>query len=389
MNFVGADLHKKSITLCVMDEKLKVLARKTVGCDQTDQIVEFFQQFRPFKLAVEATASYLWFVELVRPLAEEIVLANPSKLRVIAESIKKTDRLDAQILAEFLARDQIPRAYMPTPRQREHRTLIRHRQYVRERMSSVRCKIRHILADYNADRKDLFSAKAGWNYIKGIKLNDAYAFVIKQLWTEWEEHQVRLLKLTGKIKAFVAKAPRKEAEARQIVKSAPGVGEVTTEVVLSEIGDVSRFRNAKTISAYAGLVPRVRQTGNKKSLDLPITKQGSALLRWALVQAAWRLVGTSPQWSAFFGRLRKRKGSKRAIVAVARKLLCVLYAMLKTSTPYRIIASEPRPPEPAKATRLRLVRKSTTETSPAAETKVPSTRKRPARASTAKSTVTT
>jgi len=110
MNFIGADLHKKSITLCVMDEKLKVLARKTVGCDQTDQIVEFFQQFRPFKLAVEATASYLWFVELVRPLAEEIVLANPSKLRVIAESIKKTDRLDAQILAEFLARDQIPRA---------------------------------------------------------------------------------------------------------------------------------------------------------------------------------------------------------------------------------------------------------------------------------------
>ena len=121
MNFIGADLHKKSITLCVMDEKLKVLARKTVDCDQTDQLVEFFQQFRPFKLVVEATASYLWFVELVKPLAEEVVLANPGKLRVIVESIKKTDRLDAQILAEFLARGQIPRAYMPTPRQRQHR----------------------------------------------------------------------------------------------------------------------------------------------------------------------------------------------------------------------------------------------------------------------------
>jgi transposase len=389
MNFIGTDLHKKSITLCVMDEKLKVLARKTVYCDQTDQLVEFCGQFRPFKIAVEATASYLWFVELLTPLAEEIVLANPSKLRVIAESIKKTDRLDAQILAEFLARGQIPRAYMPTPRQRQHRALVRHRQYLRERMTSVRCKIRHILADYNSDRKDLFSAKAGWSYIKGVRLSDADAFVIKQLWTEWEEHQVRLLSLTGKIKAFIAKAPQREAEARRIVKSAPGVGEVTAEVVLSEIGDVNRFRNAKTVCAYAGLVPRVRQTGGKKSLDLPITKQGSGLLRWALVEAAWRLVGTSPQWAAFFARLRKRSGSKRAIVAVARKLLCVLYAMLKTSTPYRILATEPKPPKPARPTRLRLVRKSTAEPSATAEAEAPSTRKKPARASRAKQMATT
>ena len=72
---------------------------------------------------VEATASYQWFVELVEPLAEKVVLANPKKLRVIAESTKKTDRLDAQVLAEFLARDMIPEAYLPTPRQRQHRAL--------------------------------------------------------------------------------------------------------------------------------------------------------------------------------------------------------------------------------------------------------------------------
>jgi len=389
MNFIGADLHKKSITLCVMDENLKVLARRTVLSDQPDQLVEFCRQFRPFKVVVEATASYLWFVELLTPLAEEVVLANPNKLRVIAESIKKTDRLDAQVLAEFLARGQIPRAHMPAPRQRQHRALVRHRQYLRQRMTSVRCKIRHVLADYNADRKDLFSAQAGWGYIKGVALSDADAFVIKQLWTEWEEHQARLLKLAGKIKAFVAKAPQHEAEARQIVKSAPGVGEVTAEVVLSEIGDVGRFRNAKTICAYAGLVPGVRQTGGKKSPDLPITKQGSGLLRWALVEAAWRLVRTSPRWSAFFARLRKRKGSKRAIVAVARKLLCVLYAMLKTSSPYKVLGAEPKPPRPAGMTRLRLVRVSAAEPGAAAEAKAPGARKRPARASTAKRTVTT
>jgi transposase len=359
MNFIGVDLHKKSITLCVMNENLKVLSRKTLYCDQLDQFVEFFRQFRPFKVVVEATASYLWFVELVEPLAEKVVLANPKKLRIIAESTKKTDRLDAQVLAEFLTRDMIPESYMPTPRQRQHRALVRHRQFLRGRMTSVRCKIRHILSDYNADRKDLFSSQSGPAYFKEIALSDADRFVIKQLWSEYEDHQARLLGLTKKIKAFVAKAPKREAEARALIKTAPGVGTVTAEVVLSELAEVSRFKNAKAICAYAGLVPTVRQTGGKKSKDLRITKEGSGLLRWALVESAWRLVSTSPKWSAIFCRLRKRSGSKRAIVAVARKLLCVLYAMLKTSTPYKIMATETKAPPTRR--RRRLVRISTPE----------------------------
>jgi transposase len=83
----------------------------------------------------------------VEPLAEKVVLANPRKLRVIAESTKKTDRLDAQVLAEFLAGDMVPEAYIPTPRQRQHRALVRHRQYIRSRMTAVRCKLRRILSD--------------------------------------------------------------------------------------------------------------------------------------------------------------------------------------------------------------------------------------------------
>jgi transposase len=339
MNFIGADLHKKLITVCVMNQNLKVLARKTLSCDQPDQIVEFFRQFAPFKVVIEATASYLWLVELLDPLAEKVVLANPKKLRIIAESTKKTDRLDAQVLAEFLARDMIPESYMPTLRQRQHRRLVRHRQYLRSRQTSVRCRIRSILADYNADRKDLFSAQCGKAYFKQVALSDADRFVIKQMWAEFEEHQARLVALTKKIKTFAAKAPKREAEARQIVKTAPGVGFVTAEVVLSELGDVSRFRNAKTVCAYAGLVPSVRQSGGKRSKDLHITKEGSGLLRWALVESAWRLVTCNVKWAAVFSRLRKRSGKKRAIVAVARKLLCVLYAMLKTSTPYKVMTT--------------------------------------------------
>ena len=339
MNFIGVDLHKKSITVCVMDEKRKVLARKTLACTQTDEIVEFCRQFRPFKVVVEATASYVWFVELVEPLAEKVVLANPKKLRVIAESTKKTDRLDAQVLTEFLVLDMIPESYQPTPRQRQHRALVRHRQYLQGRITSVRSKIRHILSNSNADRKDLFSANCGPAYLKEVRLSDVDRFVIKQLWAEWQDHLAQRLAVSKKLKAFVAKAPQREAEAREILKTAPGVGRVTAEVVLSELGDISRFRNAKAVCAYAGLVPVVRQSGERKSKDVKITKEGSGLLRWALVEAAWRLVGNSPKWAALFSRLMHRSGKKRAIVAVARKLLCVLYAMLRTSTLYKIVTT--------------------------------------------------
>ena len=333
-----------------MDEKLKVLARKTLSCDQPDQIVEFFRQFRPFKVVVEATASYLWFVELLEPLAEEVVLANPKKLRVIAESTKKTDRLDAQVLAEFLARDMIPRG------------LHAHAQAAAAPGPGPPSPVPPGADDLGAvqdpprpgrlqrrPQGPLLGPAAARLTSSRSRSATPTSFVIKQLWSRMggpsgpapgHDQEDQGVRRQG--------ARAGEAEARAILKTAPGVGFVTAEVVLSELGDVSRFGNAKTVCAYAGLVPAVRQSGGKRSKDLHITKEGSGLLRWALVESAWRLVRTSPKWSAFYSRLKKRCGSKRAIVAVARKLLCVLYAMLKTSTPYKIIPAATRPRHPSR-----------------------------------------
>jgi hypothetical protein len=265
--------------------------------------------------------------------------------------------------------------------------LVRHRQYLQGRITSVRSKIRHILSNSNADRKDLFSANCGPAYLKEVRLSDVDRFVIKQLWAEWQDHLAQRLAVSKKLKAFVAKAPQREAEAREILKTAPGVGPVTAEVVLSELGDISRFRNAKAVCAYAGLVPVVRQSGERKSKDMKITKEGSGLLRWALVEAAWRLVGNSPKWAALFARLTHRSGKKRAIVAVARKLLCVLYAMLRTSTPYKIVTTPTAAPP---TTGKKLVRTSTPDQTTTTETTAPrTTRKKLVRTSTPDQTTTT
>src|SRR4029077_6396009 len=125
MVYVGIDLHKKTIALCVVNQERQVVARKTLSCCEPDKIVQYFRALGEFQAVVEATASYEWLWQLLEPLADRLVLAHPKKLRVIAESVRKSDKLDAQVLAEFLARDMIPTAYRPSPRQRQHRRLVR------------------------------------------------------------------------------------------------------------------------------------------------------------------------------------------------------------------------------------------------------------------------
>lgn len=234
MNFVGVDLHKHSISVCTMVQagtSRQVTARRRFRCEDEEQIQAFFAELGPFEVVVEATASYEWFVKLVEPLARRVVLAHPKKLRVIAESAKKSDKLDAQTLAEFLALDMVPTSWRPTPRVREHRTLVRLRYYTQRRITATKNKLRRVLADYNADIRSLFT-RQGRRY-------------------------------------------------------------------------------------------------------LGITKEGSRLLRWALVQAAWRLVNRTRRWSFLYERLKARTGAKKAIVAVARRVWCVMVAMLKSGTAYR------------------------------------------------------
>ena len=133
MFFVGIDLHKKSITVCVVNQERAIVQRRTLACVESEAIRQFFAALGPFQAVVEATASYEWLWQLLEPLADRLVLAHPKKLRIIAESTRKSDQLDAQVLAQFLAMDMIPESYRPTPRQRQHRRPARRRRKQRLR----------------------------------------------------------------------------------------------------------------------------------------------------------------------------------------------------------------------------------------------------------------
>ena len=333
MNSVGIDLHKKSISVCVVDQERQVLARRRLACAEPDRIVGFFKELGPYQAVMEATSSYEWLFQLFEPLAQRVVLAHPKKLRVIAESTRKSDKLDAQVLAEFLALDMIPEAFRPSARQREHRRLVRQRVYLHKRISGVRSKIRWILTDYNADRGDLFTTE-GLKYLAEVKVSAAARFVLDQLLEDWRIYVRQVDALDKQLREFARSAPAAEAEARAVLDSIPYVGPVTINVVVSELGDVRRFRSQKRAAAYAGLVPGQRESAGRKR-ETGITKEGSRILRWVLVETAWRLVYHSRRWGSVFEGLCKRRGRKRAIVAVARRLLCVMVAMLQSGRRYQ------------------------------------------------------
>lgn len=337
MKYVGVDLHKQLIVLCVVvvvDGKRQVACRRRLACQDEGRIEAFFAELGAFEVAVEATSAYDWLVELIEALASRIVLVNPRKMRIIAESRRKTDKLDAQILAEFLAADELPQAWRPTPRVRRHRTLVRQLDYLRRKTSGLKCRLRSLLARYNADILGLFAAR-GAAHMASVPLNSADRFVAEQLWAGLEfQHQQRLA-LCGRLRQFAEAAPIAEREARAVLESVPCLGPVTLEVLLSELGDVRRFGNQNEVVQYAGLAPGVRESAGHRK-EQGITKEGSPLLRWTMIQLAWRLVNKSRRWGSIYEKLKRRCGSKKAIVAVARRVLCVLVSLLRSGQRYNM-----------------------------------------------------
>jgi transposase len=334
MKYVGIDLHRQTISICVVNKERTVLERKRFLCSDVKRILAWFRELGEFEFVVEAMGTYDWLVELLEPLAKRWLLANPSKMRVIAQTAKKTDREDAQTLAEFLALGLIPRAYRPPQRIREHRKLVRFRVQCRQRVSRLKCQIRFLAATINADRPQLFEPDELQKLRQHPAFSDVDRFMLEQRLLDYEEATKRLTTASQRLQQFAQEGSEAEQEQRRIVQSAPGLGKVLSEVVLAELGDASRFGSLKEATAYAGLVPGTRESAGKGK-ELGITKQGSRLLRWAMVEAAWIAVRNSPRWSEIYWALRRRRGAKRAIVAVARRLLAVLVSMLKSGVKYR------------------------------------------------------
>jgi transposase len=289
-------------------------------------MVEFFNQFAGEDVVtLEATRSWYWLYELIEAQGIGVKLANPYGVRLIADAKIKTDKIDAKILAKLELAGLLPEAHIPPRDVRDQREWLRYRANLVHDRS--RCKNRiHAVMDklgISHEYTDLFGVK-GLEFLKTIELREAYRH-------EVSEYLELVVLLDGKIKAatrHIHGILKSDPRARWLL-TVPGVGEIITYLLLSEIGDISRFPSARKLCSHAGLVPSVRQAGDHVWQG-HITRQGNRYIRWGIVEAAHVAPSQDPALYALYGRLKHRRGPKKARVAVARKLLSIMRAMLET-----------------------------------------------------------
>lgn len=336
---------------------------KSVACDYASEtgehvfescltvpeaLEELFVRRRPDRVVIEVGPSAGWISDLTARLRIELQVANPSHQGWRWRSVKKkTDRVDALKLAQLSAVNQLPLVEVPSKEVREWRSLIHYRQGLVARRTAIKNTIRSIL---NRQAIGMPSGRSGWTNafrktldgLAGVG-DDAGAFWTTLGPTEWWRGQLaeelrQLDEVSGAIgsveKRLDAYAATKQPVQR--LRSAPGVGPRLSEAVAAIIGDPQRFKNGRQVAAYAGLVPRVFQSGavDRKGR---ITGAGNRYLRGMLVEVSWLGLRTNPWMRQVFERVCRGCPSRRkiAIVAVARRLLIWCWAMMRDDRDWR------------------------------------------------------
>ena len=334
--FVGLDVHKQFIEVCILDAAGRVLWRGRAGCLRDE--LESFARTRLQKtdrVALEATTNTWSVVAILEPSVAEVVVSNPLKTRAIAEAKVKTDKVDAEVLAHLLRCDYLPAVWHPDEQTQRWRGLVTHRTALMAQRTRLKNHVQSLLARLlvQPPGKCLW-AKAGLAWLKDVTLPPHERWVLDSELRQMDAIEGELNKVDEQLAVIAQQEPRV-----RLLMTLPGVNYVVALGLLSALGDLSRFKDGDQAAAYLGLVPATRQSG-RRCYQGPITKAGRGHTRGLLTQAAQHVARHGGSLGAFFRRLVKRKNRNVAIMAVARKLVTVAFLMLKHNEPYRYARPE-------------------------------------------------
>jgi len=333
MFHVGLDIHTKHISICALDEKGQVAHRSRVRGIQ-DMLRVLTGLPDRFEVCYEASCGYGHYHDLLRPLAARVVVAHPGQLRLIFRSRDKNDRKDAERLAKLLYPGEAPAVHVPSPDVRAWRELINCRSQVIAKRTRAKNTARSLLrgAGVAAPRRPALWTKAGLAWLRQLGLPTASQQLRRDLLLEEVESLTRQLRrLEQQLNQRAQQAP---AVAR--LRTIPGVGARTAEAVAAFVDEPDRFRHAKTVGRYFGLVPCQDQSGDKNRMG-HITREGPPVVRQLLAEAAWQAVRRSPTVRRYFERVQRGEPQRKkiALVATAHYLVRVMWAMLRRGTDWQ------------------------------------------------------
>ncbi|OHB68132.1 MAG: hypothetical protein A2V70_03480 [Planctomycetes bacterium RBG_13_63_9] len=320
---IGIDLHRRMLVMAAVKDDGEVIDPLRIDCQDTAAILQVVEDLRPFRAVIEASGTYRWLYDLLSPHGT-VLLAHPLRLRAMIQRRAKTDKLDAQLLANLLRIGQVPLAYVPPKNYQHLRDLTRCRARLIRGQAKAKNNLRALLARQNraAPYKIPFGPR-GLAWFRKEDFGPIENLVRDQLLAQLEHYAHHVAVLDRQIGQVGKDFLQVEA-----LLDIYGMGVFSALVIIAELGEVERFRTAKQVGAYAGLTCRVHQSGGH-CYHGSITHQGSPWLRWVLVQVAMHVVREDVALRNFYTRIRKRSSAKIARVATARKLAEICWKRLR------------------------------------------------------------
>lgn len=332
MNFVGLDVHKRFTYGVVKNEQGEVLNEARFD-NSEENFDSFLQDFKPeeTKIVMESTGVWEYIYDILERKSYAIKLANPVRTKAIASARIKTDAIDASTLADLLRANLIFESYIPTKEIRKLRDVVRQRKTIVKGRTQIKNKIHAILTRHGIKLPYSTLCESAMQWI----LDETKDFSIKSVLISYnnllEQYNYELKRIEEKIKDLAERDKQ-----TQLLMTIPGVGSIRAMEILTEIADVNRFPNSSMLCSYAGLVPSVKQSGSTLRFGR-LVQQSSKSLKNTMIEVAWVAIRKENQFQLFYKKLYKKKSKQKAICAVARKMLCSVYAMLKKQEEFIIL----------------------------------------------------
>ncbi len=335
MIIIGCDFHTRYQEIAWLDTETGEIHEQRLE-HAGDEVRKFYSALLgAVRVGIEATGYSQWFERMLHELGHEVWIGDAAAIRASVVRKQKTDARDAVHILDLLKTNRFPRIWVPTPEERDLRQLVLHRVKLVQMRTKVQNQLHAMAMGQGVCRRKKLWSERGRAELESLVLAP---------WAQRRRTELLQLldQLDGSIRELHAAV---EQQARQHPQAAllmthPGVGPVTSLAFVLTIGPASRFARGKKVSSYLGLNPSEHSSGGQQHLGR-ISKQGNSTLRWLLVEAGQTAARRDPQLGRMYRRLKFRKGSAIAKVAIARKLAVRLYWMLRSQCDYAALVRMP------------------------------------------------
>jgi transposase len=342
MIHVGLDLHHRNSYVKALTEEGDVIEGRRIYHHNMEAFWDYLGQFGSERKRVvfEATANARWLERLLRkdPTVEPVAV-TPHKVRIIAETVAKTDKIDAEVLASLSKMDALPRSWLPDTEVEDLRELTRHRLVLVRLRTRSKNRVNGVLVRRGIVRPwgNIFG-KLGRQWLTEVELDAVMRLEADQWLSLLDDYDRKIDVIERKLYHDYARRDRWRGDVA-LLMTMPGWGKLTALTILAELGDYRRFTRRSSVSNFAGLVPSSKRS-DKSCRYGKITKRGSTALRNILVEVSINAVRKVPRYGKLYTRLKAAKSGNVGKVAVARQMLEDGWTMLMKQEPFRFVPNQ-------------------------------------------------